>query len=216
MKILSLETSTTQGSIAIWQGGQLLFFESFQQPRGRGETLLTAVEGAIKKSGTVDCIAVGTGPGSYNGIRGAIAVAEGLKIAWRASVLGVSSLLAVPSTTESYAVVGDARGDSFFFGTVVKERIAALCLVPSKELRARLEAWNGPVYTAERLPEFPNLLIQPPNAERLALFVASHPGHPDFLSVLTPIYLKPPHITQPTISHLGKNNGQSGRSGISS
>lgn len=194
MKILSLETSTTQGSIAIWQEGQFLFSNSFPQPRGRTGALLQILEQVVKRFGPVDRIAVGTGPGSYNGIRAAIAVAEGLRLAWKASVLGIPSILAVPSTDERYAVVGDARGNSFFFGAVSGEHLEDLCLLPPAEFRLRLDAWQAVVYTAAPLPEFPRLILQIPTAEKLAALAAKQP---DATEMPMPLYLKPPHITQP-------------------
>ncbi len=194
MRILSLETSTNQGSIAIWQEGQFLFSNSFPQPRGRAGALLQILEQAIKRFGPVDRIAVGTGPGYYNGIRAAIAVAEGLRLAWKASVLGIPSILAVPSTAECYAVVGDARGNSFFFGAVSGEHLEDLCLLPPTEFRLRLEAWQEVVYTAVPLPEFPRLILQAPTAEKLAALAAKQPN---VTEMPTPLYLKPPHITQP-------------------
>ncbi|PWU05796.1 MAG: tRNA (adenosine(37)-N6)-threonylcarbamoyltransferase complex dimerization subunit type 1 TsaB [Verrucomicrobia bacterium] len=194
MKILSLETSTTQGSIAIWQGRQFLFSKNFPQPRGRAGALLQILEQAIKMFGSADCIAIGTGPGSYNGIRAAIAVAEGLRLAWKASVLGIPSLLAVPSPAQRYAVVGDARGNSFFFGAVINEHLEDLRLFSAAEFRRRLETWQGPIYAAAPLPEFPHLILQAPTAEKLATLAATQTHT---TKMPTPLYLKPPHITQP-------------------
>ncbi len=196
MKVLSLETSTHQGSLAVWQDGTFLYSEKFQQPRGRGNTLLRVLEQVVKKFGSMDRIAVGTGPGSYNGIRAAIAAAEGLRIAWKVSVLGIPSVLAVPSAGKQYAVVGDARGGTLFFGSIEGENLKELVLLPCEEFKHRLEAWQGPAYTAAAIPEFPHLILQAPTAEKLAILAATRPN---LAETPTPLYLKPPYITQPSI-----------------
>jgi tRNA threonylcarbamoyl adenosine modification protein YeaZ len=59
----------------------------------------------------VDRIVVGTGPGSFAGIRSAIAFAQGFALGRRCEVLGLPSACAVAAeVAESpFAVVGDAR-----------------------------------------------------------------------------------------------------------
>lgn len=66
----------------------------------------------------VDRIVVGTGPGSFAGIRSALAFAQGVALGRRCEVLGLPSACAVaaavfanhePRTTDHLAVLGDAR-----------------------------------------------------------------------------------------------------------
>ena len=57
----------------------------------------------------LDGIVVGLGPGSFAGIRAALAFAQGLALGGRARVTGVPSTLALTRDNARTAVVGDAR-----------------------------------------------------------------------------------------------------------
>lgn len=57
----------------------------------------------------IDRIVVGTGPGSFAGIRSALAFAQGFALGRNCEVLGLPSPCALAVEGESIAVVGDAR-----------------------------------------------------------------------------------------------------------
>ncbi|MBQ4440412.1 MAG: tRNA (adenosine(37)-N6)-threonylcarbamoyltransferase complex dimerization subunit type 1 TsaB [Kiritimatiellae bacterium] len=61
------------------------------------------------ESGTIDRIIVGVGPGSFAGIRAAIAFAQGYALGKACEVLGLTSAAALAKEGEAIAVVGDAR-----------------------------------------------------------------------------------------------------------
>ena len=61
-----------------------------------------------------DRIIVGTGPGSFAGIRAAIAFATGYALPKNITVLGIPSAAALAHPTEPRAVVGDARQGKFW------------------------------------------------------------------------------------------------------
>ncbi len=182
--------------MAVWQDG-LLFAEHFEQPRGRGGALFHSLKQVVENFGRADRIVVGTGPGSYNGIRAAISAAEGLRIAWGVPLLGIPSVLGVESPVDRYAVVGDARGGSLFFGAVFRGQLEDIQLLPRTDFERCLQAWKGPAYAAVWIPEFPDLMVLAPNAGKLAALAA---GRPASEGAPSPLYLKPPHITQPAIA----------------
>ncbi len=62
----------------------------------------------------LDRIVVGQGPGSFAGIRAAIAFAQGLALGSRAEVSGLPSTLALTRDNAKVAVVGDARRDRYW------------------------------------------------------------------------------------------------------
>ncbi len=64
-----------------------------ETPRGRGGALFAALEEILSGAGPLERVVVGIGPGSYNGIRSAIAVAWGIAQARRIPLVGLSSLL---------------------------------------------------------------------------------------------------------------------------
>ena len=80
---LVLETSTPKGSLALFDGRQLLKRRGFDALRGHNSKiygplgeLLNATEGR-----SLDRLVVGTGPGSYTGVRIAIAIANPIESA---------------------------------------------------------------------------------------------------------------------------------------
>ena len=61
-----------------------------------------------------DRIVVGTGPGSFAGIRSALAFAQGYAIGSGCEVLGLPSACALAEPNRKIAVVGDARREKFW------------------------------------------------------------------------------------------------------
>src|SRR5207249_11930332 len=93
MKILALEFSSAQRSVALVVDGQVR--GRAQETGTRESRALSLIESALSAAGlereTVDCLAVGLGPGSYGGIRSAIALAQGWQLARGTKTLGISS-----------------------------------------------------------------------------------------------------------------------------
>jgi tRNA threonylcarbamoyl adenosine modification protein YeaZ len=92
MIILALEFSTEQRSVAVRHAGGTARAGSDSRAVGG----LTLVEQALRDSGIereeLECVVVGLGPGSYTGVRSAIAVAQGWQMAREVEVLGVSTV----------------------------------------------------------------------------------------------------------------------------
>lgn len=62
----------------------------------------------------LDKIVVGQGPGSFAGIRAALAFAQGLALGSKAEVFGLPSTLALTRDKSKVAVVGDARRERYW------------------------------------------------------------------------------------------------------
>jgi tRNA threonylcarbamoyladenosine biosynthesis protein TsaB len=96
MLVLAFDTSTTLGTVAVLRDGQLLAELGASVRASHGETLLPHVERALGLAGVglpeLDLLAVGIGPGSFTGVRIGVATAEGLALAERKPLVGVSSL----------------------------------------------------------------------------------------------------------------------------
>jgi tRNA threonylcarbamoyladenosine biosynthesis protein TsaB len=122
MKILALEFSSDQRSVAIVDDGQVL---------GRGRETATRagrplglVESALREAGLerelVECLAVGLGPGSYTGIRSAIALAQGWQLARGTRILGISSVECLAAQAQEEKIYGrvhliiDAQRNEFY------------------------------------------------------------------------------------------------------
>ena len=97
MKILAIEFSSDHRSVAVLDGAQLLAEQTVIE--GRDTAAVALIESALGQAAVgrteIDCIAVGIGPGSYTGIRAAIALTQGWQLALGVKVLGVDSLEAL-------------------------------------------------------------------------------------------------------------------------
>lgn len=187
MRILAVENSGQEGSVALVGDGHVSRMESFTGPRGRGSGLFTALASIVRPGVDFDLVIVGTGPGSYNGLRSAIAAAWGIARARNVRVAGICSLLGFDAP--DYFVLGDARAGEWFCGQVAGgQLVGAPELLPPDLALARIGTVL-PVFATTGLPGLPDASIQCPRADILAArSSAAGPAEP--------VYLKPPHITK--------------------
>ena len=196
MKTLALEMSTAQGSIAWRENGEALFDSRFAADRKHSGAFFENVQLCLERFGRPGQIVIGLGPGSYAGVRIAIATALGLRPATGAKLRGIPSICALEVDEDDYCVIGDARRQSFFFAQIEKGRLTSGPLLESSaELMARLSGLTLPIYNSEPLPQFPAAKLAYPSAGRLAEVARLHPAEID--GALEPIYLREPHITVP-------------------
>jgi tRNA threonylcarbamoyl adenosine modification protein YeaZ len=91
MKILALEFSSKERSVAVLAEGGLCV--TAMETGGRDVHALDLITRVLTEARLereqIECLAVGLGPGSYTGIRAAIAVAQGWQLALPVKVLGI-------------------------------------------------------------------------------------------------------------------------------
>lgn len=196
MTILALEFSSDQRSVAVARDGSVL--SEAVVTGGRGVAAFAMIEKVLTGAGLereqIDTIAVGLGPGSYTGIRGAIALAEGWKIARDIHLIGVSSVEAMVSVAQAektlgpVSVVVNAQREEFYCATYDitetgwTER-AALKILPRAEV---LAVSQGRLIIGPEAPKFPDGRLVFPGASAIAKLAAGRP--PD--ERLEPIYLR--------------------------
>jgi tRNA threonylcarbamoyladenosine biosynthesis protein TsaB len=197
MITLAIETSTERGSVAVSDEGRIIFSERFAADRALGSELFTCLQRAGKAVPHYDQIVVGLGPGSYSGVRIAIAATIGLELARKATVLGIPSLLALETPAQKYLSIGDARRASFYFAVIENgESTTGPTLLDEAELKAAIATHSTlPLFATAPIEGIPNLEIIFPTAERLARLAEQGRGI-SARDNLEPIYLRDPHITQ--------------------
>jgi len=204
MKILAVEFSSEQRSVAVMQASDgssaVLLGRAVE---GEVHRALGLVEEALQKARCeredIETIAVGLGPGSYTGIRGAIALAQGWQLGRPVNLVGISSAECLAAGAKQQKLFGpaniiiDAQKQEFYLarydiGPGAWREVEKLRLAASAEIEAlarRGERILGPGATAW----FPSAQNFYPDAAILGRLAA---GREDFVpgEKLEPIYLR--------------------------
>jgi tRNA threonylcarbamoyladenosine biosynthesis protein TsaB len=131
MNILALDTSMGACSTAVLRAGSAardLFVRQALMARGHAEALMPMIAEVMEEAqldfSALDLIAATTGPGSFTGVRIAIAAARGLALVTPAKLYGIDSLTVMARSARStgiaegapFAVAVDARRGMLYLG----------------------------------------------------------------------------------------------------
>ena len=130
--LLAFDTSSAACTAALFDGGVCVAQRDELIGRGHSERLVPMIAELLDGRGA-DCILVGVGPGSFTGIRVAIAAAHGLAIGWNAELHGMSSLaLLAAGAANDGAVAAAVVGGH---GELFVQQFDAMTAEPTTELR---------------------------------------------------------------------------------
>ncbi len=218
MHILALDTSMGACSAAVLRrdgAAQVLFARQEVMARGHAEALLPMVAEVLAEAGLaageIDLIAATTGPGSFTGVRIAIAAARGLALVSGAKLFGADSLRVMAKAAAEdlgsapFAVAVDARRGMIYFGLydgAARKLDGPLLLAPDEAAKllpatVRVTVGSGGALLTEaasrrgveveaKLPE-----LQPSAAALAGIADESGETSP----TLRPLYLRPPDAT---------------------
>jgi tRNA threonylcarbamoyladenosine biosynthesis protein TsaB len=157
MKILSIDTTTMMGSVALSDGNTLIADEQHGIRSTHSERLISSIDQLLDVAGwntdMVEGIAVAVGPGSFTGLRIGLATAKGMSLAMGCPLVGVSSLecLALNARGADLDVVSliDARRGELYAavysvdwsGKLVSE--VGECVMPPEALVEKLKNIDG-------------------------------------------------------------------------
>jgi tRNA threonylcarbamoyladenosine biosynthesis protein TsaB len=140
--LLAIDSAGETCSAALWDQARpgLLGFRMVEPARGQAERLIELVEAVLADAGlrydALGALAVNHGPGSFTGLRSAVAAARGLALAADLGVLAVSSLEALAAGLRPDFSLDPMAGDS-----------------PAGEVLAALDARRGEVYAQRFGPD---------------------------------------------------------------
>jgi tRNA threonylcarbamoyladenosine biosynthesis protein TsaB len=202
MKILSLEFSTSQRSVAIAADGCHVC-EAIETSSGHTMHPFSMIRSVLEQAAIdrdqIDHIVVGLGPGSYTGIRASIAMAQGWQLAREVALLGISSVEAVAAQAQAdgmrgtVQVVVDAQRGEFYLGTwqlsdAGQTESAPLRIIGQEEIQAR-ETAGDLVIGPEVTRWFPSGRTVFPRAAMLAQLASKRTAVSE-PTALAPIYLR--------------------------
>jgi tRNA threonylcarbamoyladenosine biosynthesis protein TsaB len=150
--LLAFDTSSAACTAALFEGDRCVARKDELIGRGHSERLVPMIA-ELLDGRSASHILVGVGPGSFTGIRVAIAAAHGLAIGWNAELLGMSSLALLAAGANSdgdiAAAVLGGHGELFvqqFDGMTAEPTSELRNLVPAEAARlatARLVVGSG-------------------------------------------------------------------------
>jgi tRNA threonylcarbamoyladenosine biosynthesis protein TsaB len=119
--ILSVETATLAGSVALSRGEHILAAFAGDSGASHSNTLLNDIDKLLRETqvdlSEIDLFAVATGPGSFTGLRIGIATVKGLAATLDRPCAGIPTLhavaLAAGESSRSVALLPAGRGEVF-------------------------------------------------------------------------------------------------------
>ena len=222
--ILSIETSGRQFSVSIFQDNAELYSAKVEMEQSQEALAAPVIDLAMKATNLnyseLDAIAVGSGPGSYTGLRIGMALASGISFGSGVPIVSVGTLenLAFQilenclSAKKALPVI-EARKGEVFFGVwsryAEKPEIEPIC-IGIEDFKLVVQKMSGPdlpvFYSSgdaarEILAEagFEEVIGLSPDSISVAKIAASKLASGSFVpSVLDePSYLKPVYISSP-------------------
>jgi tRNA threonylcarbamoyladenosine biosynthesis protein TsaB len=215
MRLAAIDTSTVLGSVALFDGEELVAEDAARVSNAHGESLMPMMSSVFDrvawKPHDVARWAVGIGPGSFTGVRIAVATVKGVVIATGAEVVGVTSLdaLACGMDSELVASIVPAGKAEVFVQVRRAERIV---LAPSHVPIALVAARVAEVVAGEQvvvvgeatatvdwsaLGSAVVFAVEPPHdlPRASAIGLIAFRRRPDDADTLEPLYVRPPEIT---------------------
>jgi tRNA threonylcarbamoyladenosine biosynthesis protein TsaB len=197
MMILALEFSSTRRSVALAHHTGLALAEAVESNGGRGTNALWLIEKVLAAANVprskVEVLAVGLGPGSYTGIRAAIAIAQGWQLARGAELLGIRSTDSMAAGAQTEKLFGrvnlvvDAQRGEFYLSAwdisgLARRELSPLRIVTSAELENRKVSGEICAGPDMEQPLFPTATMVAALAQTRSDFVSA--------KTLEPVYLR--------------------------
>lgn len=122
---LLLDTACPRAVVALACDGEVLAEVYLDEYKKHGEKMAEAVQLCLDKTGhaigDLEAVAVGVGPGSFIGVRIAVAYAKGLCLALQIPLVGFNTLLGVPAQGAKFVAIDARRSEFYVLETGQKE-----------------------------------------------------------------------------------------------
>ena len=199
MNLLAIETSVADASLCLYRDGAFVAESAWHAERNHDAYLFPALQRALDALGDspLDAVLVGAGPGSYGGVRVALAAGVGI------SMVRGAKLVAVPSWDQlaknGKCIISDAKRG----GWTLRKPDGVISVITTEELQALLES-GADVASVENSATLQKRSV---NITRCGLVSTARGLVETWLGMdetartalaakpAEPIYVRPPHIT---------------------
>lgn len=161
MAVLGLCSATRTISVGLVHNGQVLSSLSVSGKEAFTEDLVTYIDRIVKEANVgISAVAVASGPGSYNGLRGGIATAKTLAQSLSLPIIEVGTLEAVAygAICKQGIIIAqtDARRDEYNFALFASDgkelkRLTRDLVLKEEKISALLSKIKGEIHIAEPL-----------------------------------------------------------------
>ena len=213
--VLAFDTAGSACSVAIGRGDATLAHERRAMRHGHAEALLPMIDRVTDAAGLapadIEIVAVSVGPGGFTGIRAGLAAAQGLALATKAELVGVTSFAAVvaplPKADAPILVALDSRREDFYVqifagdgrplgapAAVLPDELAGFVagLIGDQTLRIAGDAVES---AAAALVGRGLTVISGSAPDAVGVLAAVRRS--DFVTAARPLYLRPPDVSFP-------------------
>lgn len=222
-RILHIESATAVCSVALSEGGRLLNLQAAEGLNAHGEKMTRLIERCLSEAGMemegLDAVSVSAGPGSYTALRVGAATAKGICYALGKPLIKVETLKALAwgmseamgGADALYCPMIDARRMEVYT-SVFDGRLEALLPVQSMIVEeGSFDEWFGKgkllIFAGDGSKKCEPVIRNPavrfievPISARQMVALAQaawEAGAFEDVAYFSPLYLKPPNITQP-------------------
>ena len=125
MKLIALELSTRMGSVAFLENGEIKEEITWEEKFENRQQLFDALKKLDVDWNSIDTYVVGRGPGSFSGLRVGFSVVNSLAAPNKSNVYAHNSCVGFRKffSDKEIIVVGDARRDQLWIGSLFNEKI---------------------------------------------------------------------------------------------
>ena len=187
--ILNIETSTTLCSVSLAENGIVIEKKEVNEGYTHAENLHVFIEEVIASAGKsikdLDAVAVGSGPGSYTGLRIGVSAAKGLAFALKIPLISINTL-----QTMSVLAAKENKADVLFCPMLDARRMEVYTAIFDKEFHTIKETaakilpdeisyfnTGKPIcFFGEGMPKCKELLSQVPGSSFIDNIVPSAEG----------------------------------------
>ena len=200
MNILAIETSTPEASLCLHQNGAIIYSSEWTSERNHDAHLFPALKEVLSRLGSEspDLILVGAGPGSYGGVRVALAAAVGISTVKACPVVSICSWYGLAQN--GCGIISDAKRGGW---TLLRPN-GDINVLTTEQLMNELKSGLtvATVESAELVHQkgiaVTESALKPTAQNLITTWISWDAATQEKLknTPAEPIYVRPPHITQ--------------------